>query len=236
MALPKLNAPRYKMKLPSDGRVVNFRPFLVKEEKSLLIATETGDSSTMINAIKDIIRGCTDIKDVEELATFDIEYVFLQVRTKSVGESVDVSVVCPDDEETEVEVNIPLEDIKVQKTKGHKKELKLDDGIMVTMKYPSLENFVEMNFAGEQPGVDQVFKMAAGCIEQIATEEEVHDCSSLPESEMLEFLDQLTSAQFKAIQDFFETMPKLAHTLNVKNPKTGKTGEVKLEGLAAFFG
>ena len=150
MALPKLNTPKYKMKLPSDGRVVNFRPFLVKEEKLLLVATETGGQEGLFEAIKTIIADCGDIDDVEALATFDIEFVFLQIRTKSVGETVSVNITCPDDNETQVEVDIPLDDIKVRKTRGHKPEIKLDENVIITMKYPSLDTFVEMNFSEDQ--------------------------------------------------------------------------------------
>ena len=149
MALPKLSAPKYKLKLPSDGRTVNYRPFLVKEEKLLLLATETGEQADLITAIKDIIAACTDIKDIEKLSTFDIEFVFLQIRTKSVGESIDLNVTCPDDGETQVEVSIPLADIKVIKTKGHKKDIKLTDEVMISMGYPSLDTFVKINFTDE---------------------------------------------------------------------------------------
>ena len=235
MALPVLNTPKFKLKLPSDNRVVNFRPFLVKEEKILLIATETGEQAELITAIKNIIKACTDIKDVEQLSTFDIEFVFLQIRTKSVGESVDVSVTCPDDGETQVDVSIPLDQIKVIKTKGHKKEIKLSEEVVLTMKYPSLDIFVEMNFQPEDVGVDQVFRMAASCIDSIADVEQVYDCKDLPKDEITSFLDQMTSDQFKKVQDFFETMPKLSHTLKVTNPNTKVESEVKLEGLASFF-
>ena len=235
MALPVLNTPKFKLKLPSDNRVVNYRPFLVKEEKILLIATETGEQAELITAIKNIIKACTDIKDVEQLSTFDIEFVFLQIRTKSVGESVDVSVTCPDDGETQVDVSIPLDQIKVIKTKGHKKEIKLSEEVVLTMKYPSLDIFVEMNFQPEDVGVDQVFRMAASCIDSIADVEQVYDCKDLPKEEITSFLDQMTSDQFKKVQDFFETMPKLSHTLKVTNPNTKVESEVKLEGLASFF-
>ena len=235
MALPVLNTPKFKLKLPSDNRVVNFRPFLVKEEKILLIATETGEQAELITAIKNIIKACTDIKDVEQLSTFDIEFVFLQIRTKSVGESVDVSVTCPDDGETQVDVSIPLDQIKVIKTKGHKKEIKLSEEVVLTMKYPSLDIFVEMNLQPEDVGVDQVFRMAASCIDSIADVEQVYDCKDLPKEEITSFLDQMTSDQFKKVQDFFETMPKLSHTLKVTNPNTKVESEVKLEGLASFF-
>ena len=236
MALPKLNTPKYKMKLPSDGRTVNFRPFLVKEEKLLLVATETGGQSGLFDAIKTIIQDCTDIANVEDLATFDIEYVFLQIRTKSVGETVNVQVTCPDDNETTVEAEIPLDDIKVKKTRGHKSEIKLDDNIIVTMKYPNLDTFVEMNIGdAEDQGVEQIFKMAASCIKTIADTEQVYDCADSSDAEIAEFFESLTSSQFQEIQKFFETMPKLAYTLKVTNPETGVESEVELEGLASFF-
>ena len=236
MALPKLNAPKYKMKLPSDGRTVNFRPFLVKEEKLLLVATETGGQEGLFEAIKTIIQDCADIANVEDLATFDIEYVFLQIRTKSVGETVNVQVTCPDDNETTVEAEIPLDDIKVKKTRGHKNEIKLDDSIIVTMKYPNLDTFVEMNIGeSEDQGVEQIFKMAASCIKTIADTEQVYDCADSSDAEIAEFFESLTSSQFQEIQKFFETMPKLAYTLKVTNPETGVESEVELEGLASFF-
>ena len=146
MALPKLNVPKYKLKLPSDGRVVNYRPFLVKEEKLLLIATQTGETPEIVSAITEIISNCTDIQDTSKLTTFDIEFVFLQIRTKSVGESVEVSITCQDDGETVVPVSIPLDEIKVIKDKKHSTELKLSDDVIVTMGYPDLNSFVEMNF------------------------------------------------------------------------------------------
>ena len=235
MALPKLNVPKYKLKLPSDGRNVNYRPFLVKEEKLLLLATETGEQEEIIGAIKNIIAECTDITSVDKLATFDIEYLFLQIRTKSVGENVDVSVTCTDDGETEVQVSIPLDEIKVVKTRGHKKELKLDDEIAVTMGYPNLASFVEMNFGDEVNQIDQIFEMAASCIETIADANQIYECKDVPKSEILEFLDQLSSKQFAELQKFFETMPKLSHKIQVTNPNTGVESEVVLEGLASFF-
>ena len=235
MALPKISVPKYKLKLPSDGRTVNFRPFLVKEEKILLLATESGEQTTIVDAIKNIIKECTDITDVEKLATFDIEFVFLQIRTKSVGESVDVSVTCPDDEETNVSISIPLDEIKVKKTRGHKKDLKISDDVSITMGYPSLETFVSMNFGEEGQGVDQVFDMAASCVESISDANQVYDCSTVPKKELIEFFDQMNSKQFMMIQEFFEKMPKLSHTVKVTNPNTGVENDVVLEGLASFF-
>tara|TARA_B100000965_G_scaffold286820_1_gene244647 strand:+ start:349 stop:1056 length:708 start_codon:yes stop_codon:yes gene_type:complete len=234
MALPKISVPKYKLKLPSDGRTVNFRPFLVKEEKVLLLATEDGDQNVIVSAIKDIIKDCTDITDVEKLATFDIEFVFLQIRTKSVGESVDVNVTCPDDNETTVSVSIPLDEIKVKKTRGHKKDLKISDDVAITMGYPTIETFVAMNF-GEGAEVDQVFDMAASCVESISDANQVYDCSTVPKKELIEFFDQMNSKQFMMIQEFFEKMPKLTHTIKITNPNTGVESEVVLEGLASFF-
>ena len=236
MALPKINVPKYKLKLPSDGRAVNFRPFLVKEEKLLLIATETGEQAEIVTAIKNIITECTDISDVEKLSTFDIEYLFLQIRTKSVGESVDVALTCPDDNETTVPVSIPLDEIKVVKTRGHKKEIKLSDEVAISMGYPSLESFVSMNFVGEdETQIDAIFTMAASCIETISDTEQVYDCKDLPKQEIVEFLEQLNTKQFMMIQKFFETMPKLTHTVKITNPNTGVESDVVLEGLASFF-
>ena len=235
MPLPTLNVPKYKMKLPSDGRTVNFRPFLVKEEKLLLLATETGSQEDIVTAIKNIITECTDIHDIDDLPTFDIEYVFLQIRTKSVGEAVEVSVTCPDDSETTVPVKIPLNEIKVKKDKKHKKEIKLGEDIILTMGYPSLDTFVQMNFQDEEPTVDSVFEMAASCVKQIADAEQVYDAMDTPKEEIISFFDQLTSSQFQEVQNFFDTMPKLQHTVKVINPNTKVESSVTLEGLSAFF-
>ena len=235
MALPTLNVPKFKMKLPSDGRTVNYRPFLVKEEKLLLLATETGSQEDIVTAIKNIITECTDIHDIDDLPTFDIEYVFLQIRTKSVGEAVEVSVTCPDDSETTVPVKIPLNEIKVKKDKKHKKDIKLGDDIILTMGYPSLDTFVQMNFQDEEPTVDSVFEMAASCVKQIADAEQVYDAMDTPKEELISFFDQLTSQQFQEVQAFFDTMPKLQHTVKVINPKTKDESSVTLEGLSAFI-
>jgi len=235
MALPKLNVPKYKTNLPSTGKVVNYRPFLVKEEKLLLIATETGNQSDLVRAIKEILSNCTDLKDVNSLSTFDLEFLFLKIRTKSVGENVEVTVTCPDDNETEVAVSIPLDEINVVKDKKHKTELKLSDEIIITMGYPSVETFVTMNFDTEQSQVDQLFEMAASCIETIADANQVYECKDSTKQELLEFFDQLSTKQFVMIQEFFETMPKLSHKVKVTNPNTGVESEIVLEGLASFF-
>ena len=233
MALPKLNVPSYNCKLPSTGAPVKYRPFLVKEEKLLFLAMETGEQEDMIDAVKNILISCTSLKDVNKLATFDIEYLFLKIRASSVGESVDVNITCPDDGETQVKVTIPLDEIKVQKDPKHKKELKLDDNVILTMKYPSMDMFVKMNFTGA--GMDEVFDLAATCADTIADSEQVYLCSDTPKKELIEFFETMNSKQFKMVQDFFETMPKLSHTIKVKNPNTKKESEVVIEGLASFF-
>ena len=233
MALPKLNVPSYNCKLPSTGANVKYRPFLVKEEKLLYLAMETGEQEDMVDAVKKILLDCTSLKNVAKLATFDIEYLFLKIRSSSVGESVDVSITCPDDEETQVSVTIPLDEIEVVKNPNHKTELKLDDEIILTMGYPSLDMFVKSNFTGA--GMDEIFEMAAGCAETIADSEQVYVCKDTPKKELIEFFESMNSGQFKMVQEFFETMPKLSHTVKVKNPNTKVESEVVIEGLAAFF-
>lgn len=238
MALPKLSVPYYNIKLPSDNRSVKYRPFLVKEEKLLFLAMESGEQEDMIDAVKNILAECTNIKDINKLATFDIEYLFLRIRASSVGETVEVNITAPDDEETEVKVQIPLDDIQVQKNKDHNTEIKLTDEIIVTMGYPSLDSFIKNNFdvEGENSNaLDQVFDLAATCIKTIADKDQVYDCEDIPKAEMREWFEQFNSKQFGLIQKFFETMPKLSHTLEIENPKTGVKSEIVLEGLAAFF-
>ena len=235
MALPKLNVPEYHLKLPSTGKTVKYRPFLVKEEKLLFLAMETGEQEDMFNAVKNILTSCTDLKNVDHLATFDIEYLFLKIRTSSVGENVDVMVTCPDDGSTDVKVSIPLDDIKIKKNPKHKKEIKLDDEVALTMGYPSLDMFVKTNLTGEGNDMEQIFEMAAGCAETIADASQVYLCKDTPKAELVEFFESMNSKQFVLIQEFFETMPKLSHTIKVKNPNTGVESDVTLEGLASFF-
>ena len=239
MALPKLNVPKYKMKLPSDGRVVNYRPFLVKEEKLLLLATETGQTADIITAIKDIISTCTDIKDVDQLSTFDIEFLFLQIRTKSVGESVDLMVTCPDDGETTVETQIYIDEIQVQKNEKHKRDIKLDENLVLRMKYPSLNEFVQNNFDvsdTDNISFESSLDIIASCIDVVYNEEESWAASDCTKKELNEWLETLNSNQFKEVETFFETMPKLSHTVKVVNPKTKVESDVALEGITSFFG
>ena len=238
MPLPKIAAPTYELELPSTEETIQFRPFLVKEEKLLVIALESEDTKQITTAIKTVIKNCILTKGikVENLPTFDIEYLFLNIRGKSVGEELDVNIICPDDGETEVSVMINLEDIEVQKNDEHEKKIKIDDSIMIEMKYPSLDQFIKNNFDfNKRNAMDQSFELIASCIGTIFTEEEAWSTADCSKKEITEFLESMNSSQFKGIEKFFETMPKLSHTVNVKNPKTKVESEVVLEGLASFF-
>lgn len=239
MPLPKINTPTYELVLPSTGKKIKYRPFLVREEKILIMAMESEDMNEITNAIVQILSDCiisNDVK-VESLATFDIEYLFLNVRAKSVGETVEVNVTCPDDGETQVEMSIDIDTIKVQKTKGHTNIIKLDDDLSMKLRYPSLEQFVENNFetADGTSEVGQSLSMITSCVEMIYNSEESWEASDYSKKELDEFIEQLNTKQFKEIEKFFTTMPKLSHTIVVKNPKTKVESEVVLEGLASFF-
>jgi hypothetical protein len=239
MPLPKISAPTYELELPSTGEEIKYRPFLVKEEKLLVIALESEDIKQITTAIKTVIKNCILTKNikVEALPTFDIEYLFLNVRGKSVGEELEVNIICPDDNETQVPVKINLDDIKVQKNENHTNRIKLDDSIMMEMKYPSLDQFIKNNFDFDNKNaMDQSFELIASCIDKIFTEEEVWTVADVTKKEMNDFLESMNSSQFKDIEKFFETMPKLSHTIKVVNPKTNGESEVVLEGLASFFG
>ena len=238
MPLPKISTPTYELELPSTEQSINYRPFLVKEEKLLVIALESEDTKQITTAIKTVIKNCILTKDikVETLPTFDIEFLFLNIRGKSVGEQVDVNIICPDDNETNVSVSINLDDIKVQKSEDHTNKIKVDPKIMMEMKYPSLEQFIKNNFDfNNQNAMEQSFDLIASCIDKIYTEDEVWSTSDVTKKEVTEFLESMNSSQFKDIEKFFETMPKLSHKIQIKNPKTGVESEVVLEGLASFF-
>ena len=238
MPLPKISTPTYELTLPSTGKKIKYRPFLVKEEKVLIIAMESEDTKQITNAVKTVIKNCIlsrGIK-VEELSTFDIEYLFLNIRGKSVGEEVEVLVTCPDDGVTQVPVVIPLDEIKVEKTEGHTRDIKLDSNLTLRMKYPSMEEFVKSNFSmSENVSLQDTFEIVSSCIEQVYNEEESWSAKECTKKELAEFMEQLSSKQFKQIEGFFETMPKLSHTFTVKNPKTQIESNVVLEGLSAFF-
>ena len=236
--LPKISTPTYELELPSTGETIQYRPFLVREEKVLVIALESEDTKQITTAIKTVIKNCILTKNikVESLPTFDIEYLFLNIRGKSVGEELEVNIICPDDGETQVPVKIDIDAIKVQKSEEHSNRIKLDDNIMMEMKYPSLEQFIKNNFDFDNKNaMDQSFELIGSCIDKIYTEDEVWSTADVTKKELTEFLESMNSSQFKDIEKFFETMPKLSHTINVKNPSTGVESEVVLEGLSSFF-
>lgn len=239
MPLPKINTPTYEMELPSSGKKIKYRPFLVKEEKILLIALETEDMKQISDGLIQILNNCIITRGVkvQSLATFDIEYLFLNVRARSVGETVEIQLSCPDDGETTVDVEIDIDLIKVQKSKEHKNIIKLDDSYSMKLRYPSFEQFIGNNFEinDNVSDVTKSLDMITSCIEMVYDKEESWNASECSKKELTEFVDQLNSKQFKEIEKFFETMPKLSHTVKVKNPNTNVESDVVLEGLASFF-
>jgi hypothetical protein len=237
--LPRIATPTYELELPSTGDTIKFRPFLVKEEKLLVIALESEDTKQITTAIKTVIKNCIETKGikVETLPTFDIEFLFLNIRGKSVGEEIEVNIICPDDGTTDVEIKINIDDIKVHRDINHNNKIKLDDNLMMEMKYPSLEQFIKNNFdlSSNNNAMEQSFELVASCVDKIYNSEEVWSAADVPKKELLEFLDQMNSSQFKEIEKFFETMPKLSHTIKVTNPNTNVESDVVLEGLSSFF-
>mgnify|MGYP003310141052 CR=1 FL=1 len=238
MPLPKIATPTYELELPSTGKTITYRPFLVKEEKLLVIALESEDTKQITNAIKAVIKACVLTKGikVETLPTFDIEFLFLHIRGKSVGEELEVNIICPDDEKTQVPITIDLDDIHVQKTEEHSNKIQLDKSLMMEMKYPSLNEFIKNNFEfDEKNQMQQSFELIASCIDKIYSEDEVWATADCTKKEVNDFLEGMNSNQFKEIETFFTSMPKLSHTIKVTNPKTKVKSDVVLEGLAAFF-
>ena len=238
MPLPTVATPTYELELPSSGKTIKYRPFLVKEEKLLVLALESEDTKEISTAIKAVLKNCIKTRGVkvETLPTFDIEFLFLNIRGKSVGEELEVNIICPDDGETQVPIMIDLESIQVHKNEEHNKQIKLDDNLMMEMKYPSLEQFIKSNFDFDDKNqMDQSFKLISECIDKIYTEDEVWATADCTKKEVKDFLEQMNSNQFKEIEKFFETMPKLSHTITVTNPSTKVESDVTLEGLASFF-
>jgi len=240
MPLPKISTPTYELVLPSSGKKIKYRPFLVREEKILILALESQDIKQITNAIKTTLKECIVTRGVkvDDLPTFDIEYIFLNVRGKSVGEALELIVTCPDDEETTVPVKVYIDEIEVKKDKKHKQEIPLDAKLTLKMKYPSLSEFIKDNFefSGETSNVQQSFDVVASCIDMVYDQDDVWAASDCTKKELTEWVESLSSNQFKQIETFFDTMPKLSHKLKVKNPKTKVESEVVLEGLASFFG
>jgi hypothetical protein len=238
MPLPKIATPTYELELLSTGKTVKYRPFLVKEEKVLLIAMESEDVKQITNALKQVLKSCILTRGikVEELPTFDIEYLFLNIRGKSVGEEIEVNLIAPDDGETSVSVTINVEDIGIERSENHEKTIKLDSNLRMEMKYPSLDEFIKNNFDFQEQTLEQSFDLIAGCVDKIYNEEEVWSSADCTKKDIIEFLGQMNSIQFKAVDEFFNTMPKLSHKVTFTNPNTGVENVVKLEGLASFFG
>ena len=238
MPLPQIATPTYELVLPSSGRKIKYRPFLVKEEKILIIALESQDQKQIATAVKSILASCILTKGtkVDKLSTFDIEYLFLNVRGKSVGEQIEVMVTCPDDGKTQVPTSINIDAIKVHKNKNHKQDIKLDDNYTLKMRYPSLNEFIKTNFSAENIKVDDTFELIASCIDQIYSEEESWTQEDCTTKELTDFIESLNSAQFKEIEKFFDTMPKLSHVVEVTNPNTKVKSKITIEGLQSFFG
>ena len=237
MPLPKINTPTYELSLPSNGKKIKYRPFLVREEKILIMALETENQKQITDAVVQILDACIMTRGIKikTLATFDIEYIFLNVRSKSVGETINVNIICPDDEKTSVEVPIDLESIKVKKDKSHTNIVKIDDNLSLKLKYPSMDQFIESNFESTDETIKNTMKLITSSIDMIFSEEESWNASESTQKELEEFIEQLNSKQFQTIEKFFDTMPKLSHRVKVTNPKTNVESTVILEGLAAFF-
>ena len=233
MTLPTINVPTYELEVPSTKEKITYRPFLVKEEKLLLAAMETGEGEgDLVRALRQIITNCLLTKiDIDSLATFDMEYIFLNLRAKSVGEVAKVTVICPDDEETEVSLEIPLDEINVTFTKGHTNKVQITDTIGMTMKYPDFT----LASLQRDSGYEYLFDMIKGCIAQITDGETVYERVDFNDKELDTFIDSLSTKQLEGVQHFFETMPKLKHDVKVTNPKTKKKSTITLEGLDAFF-
>ena len=231
MPLPEIVTPTYTLTVPSTKKKIKYRPFLVKEQKTLIISMESQDQEQILDAIKTILSNCINSKvNIDDMALFDIEYIFLQVRARSISEEIEMKVTCADDGETTVDVKFMVDDVKVNFPKGHTNIIKLNDELTVEMKYPDIDYFTKINFVGEEP---DPYELMAKCIKRVYVGEDDYTPDSADESKT--WTEGLTNAQFEKLQNFFETMPSLRHVLKVKNPKTKKVNEVVLEGLSDFF-
>ena len=237
MPLPTIVTPSYELTLPSNGKKIKYRPFLVKEEKILILAIESNSMKDISRAIKDVLKNCILTKGVkiDELPTFDIEYLFLNIRSRSVGESIDLVITCPDDNETKINTQIYIDEIQVKTNKDHNPDIKLDDTYTMRLKYPSLDQFIDENFNFDVDK-DNSFDIISSCIDMVFSDEEAWEAKDCTKKELLEFVERLNSAQFKEVEKFFDTMPQLSHEIEVENPKTKVKSTVTLEGLASFFG
>ena len=237
MALPQVALPTYELTVPSSGKKLKFRPFVVKEEKLLLLALESKDEKNIEDAVKQLLKGCilSRVK-IDDLPIFDLEFIFLQIRAVSVGEIIEMNVTCKDDNETKVKYNLNLAEVRVNFPEGHSKKIELSKKMGIVMKYPSMKEFIKTSIIGSALDTDNVLEVIAGCIDQIYDGEDVYDSSTTTKKEFNEFVEGLTNTQFEKLQEFFETAPSLSHTFSVTNPNTGKESEFIIEGLASFFG
>ena len=233
MALPKLASAKFELTLPSTGEKVEYRPFLVKEEKALMIAQQSGKSEDIMRAVKDVITSCTFEKvDAEKLPIFDLEYIFINLRAKSVGEIVKLMVTCPDDNTTKVQVDVDLTKIECHKEVGHDTNIRLTDEIGLVMDYPRVSSVTELDLDNE---MESTFEVIKSCIRQVYDSNNVYEKVDMDKNDLDEFIESMTHDQFERVQEFFNTMPKVRHMIKVKNPKTGVDGEVVLEGMQSFF-
>tara|TARA_B100000519_G_scaffold191142_1_gene191255 strand:+ start:399 stop:1106 length:708 start_codon:yes stop_codon:yes gene_type:complete len=235
MALPKLDTPTYELEQPSTGEKIKYRPFLVKEQKTLMMAQESGDDTQVRDALANLITGCTfDSIDPYKVPIFDVEFLFLRIRGKSVGEKIDLNLLCPDDNKTRVDKSINLEDIGVNMKVGHTNEINITDKIKMIMRYPTLNDMTDVN--PDTANSEDVFTLIKRCVHEIRDGETIYNRVDMSEKELDEFIDNLTGEQFEGLSEFFDTMPKVQHSIEVTNPKTKKKGEVVIEGIESFFG
>jgi hypothetical protein len=235
MALPRLNTPTYELELPSTGEKIKYRPFLIKEQKLLLIAQESGEDSQLMDAMIELVLSCTFGKiDANKYPIFDVEYLFLQIRARSVGETVDLNLICPDDGETQVPVTINLQELSVAVKEEHSNIAKLNDKISIHFRYPILSDMKGLQ--GQASEMETMFHVINNCVNEIHDGDEIYRRIDMSESEINEFIDSLSAGQFEKITEFFQTTPKLRHVIKVTNPKTKVKGEVVLEGLTDFLG
>ena len=236
MALPKVGYPTYELEIPSTGKTVKYRPFLVKEEKVLLLALESQDEKQVTNAVKDLLKNCVISRiKVEQLPSFDLEFLFLKIRAASIGEEITLTVTCLDDNETKVDAKININEIEGSKPEGHDSKIMFDDKTGIVMKYPSMKQFVEREFLQKDMKTEEVYDFIADSIDQIFDEDEVYDSTTTTKKEFRTFVDSLTTKHFEKIQKLYETSPKLSHKFTVINPNTGKDSEYTIEGLQSFF-
>ncbi len=237
MALPQVVLPTYELEIPSNGKKIKYRPFVVKEEKLLLLALETKDEKQIEEAVKTTLKGCIQTRvKIENLAIFDLEYIFLQIRAVSVGEIVEMKVTCKDDDTTKVQYNLNLSEVGVIKPEGHTNKIMLSDDMGVIMKYPQWNDFIVGSVMGQSPSAEGIVEIIAECVDQIFDGEDVYDSSTTSKKEFVQFVENITNAQFEKIQEFFQSCPRLEHKFTVINPNTGEPSEFVLTGLSNFFG